>query len=253
MNKIKLLYKPDNNPMSIAVLVSGSGTNLTALYEEQKRLEKSGEKNYGRIDLVFTNLPNCKGAEIAREYKIPVVSLCSKSYFEIVEKNPDDNETRDYYDAAAITLIEEICRPDFVVLAGYRRRLGSLFIRRYKNRILNLYPGDTTKPKLLRGVDATIQALRAGEQEIKCTVFLSRDRARFGPAIIQSQPISLEGFKEEDIKEMQEKIRKEGEWKIFPYAVHYLTAKGKVGIDDEDNIYIDGARMLNEGYQFKSN
>ncbi len=237
--------------MSIAVLVSGSGTNLIELYEEQKRLQQSGERNYGRIDLVFTNVPSCKGAEIAREYKIPLVSLNSKSYFEIVEKNPDDNETRDYYDAAAITLIEEICSPDFLVLAGYRRRLGSLFISRYKNRILNLYPGDTTKANLVRGVDAAIQALKAGEKELKCTVFLPRDRARFGPAIIQSQPISLEGFKEKDIKEIQEKIRKEGEWRIFPYTVHYLIAKGKVGIDDEDNIYVDGARMPNEGYQLK--
>src|SRR3989304_3736931 len=228
MNEIKLLYKPNNEPISIAVLVSGTGTNLVALYEEQKRLERLGEKNYGRVDVVFTNVPNCKGAERAKEFGIPVVSLSSKSFFEILQKNPDNNEAREFYDAAAITLIEEVCKPDLVVLAGYRRRLGSIFISRYENRILNIYPGDITKTYLARGEE------------------------RFGPAIIQSNQISLEGLKEEDIKEIEEKIRKEGEWIIYPFVVHHLIAKGRVGIDLEDNIYIDGTRMPNGGYQFKN-
>ncbi|MGE5444207.1 MAG: phosphoribosylglycinamide formyltransferase [Ignavibacteriales bacterium] len=253
MKEIKLIYKPDNNPMSVAVFVSGSGTNLRALHEEQRRLEESGDKNYGEISAVFTNAPNCMGVEIVKGFRIPVISLSSKSYFEILQKGPDDDEIRDYYDSAAIALIEEICTPDLIVLAGYRRKLGSLFINRYENRIINLYPGDTTKAYLIRGVDASVQALRAGEKEIKCTVFLSREGQRFGPAIIQSQPISLEGLNEENVKEMQEKIREEGEWQIFPFAVHHLIAKGRVGIDSEDNIYIDGVRMTEEGYQFKYN
>jgi len=251
MNEIKLLYKPENKPMSVAALVSGTGTNLVALYEEQRRLEKSGEKNYGRIEVVFTNVPNCKGAERAKEFGIPVVSLSSKSFFDILQKNPDNNEAREFYDAGAITLIEEVCKPDLVVLAGYRRRLGSIFIGRYEHRILNIYPGDITKTYLVRGVEAPIQALRAGENAIKCTVFLAREEERFGPAIIQSNQISLEGLKEEDIKEIEEKIRKEGEWIIYPFVVHHIIAKGIVGIDLEDNIYIDGIRMPKEGYQFK--
>jgi len=251
MDEIKLLYKPENKPMRVAALISGTGTNMVALYEEQRRLEKSGEKTYGRVDMVFTNVPNCKGAERAKEFGIPVVSLSSKSFFDILQKNLDDNEAREFYDAASITLIEEACKPDLVVLAGYRRRLGSIFISRYENRILNIYPGDITKTYLVRGVEAPIQALRAGENTIKCTVFLAREEERFGPAIIQSNQISLEGLKEEDMKEIEEKIRKEGEWVIYPFAVHHLIAKGRVGIDNDDNIYIDGIKMPKEGYQFK--
>ena len=176
MDEIKPLYKPEDGPMNVAVFISGSGTNLAALYEEQKRLEESGEKNYGRIQVVFTNVPNCRGADIARGFRIPVISLSSKSYFEVLQKSPDDDESRDYYDSATIALIEEVCSPDLIVLAGYRRKLGGVFIDRYKNKIVNLYPGDTTKTYLLRGIDAAIQALRVGEKEIKCTLFLSRDK-----------------------------------------------------------------------------
>ncbi len=253
MSEVKLLYEPENKPMSIAVLVSGTGTNLIALYEEQIRIEKSAGKNYGKIEVVFTNVPNCIGAKRAREFGIPVVSLSSKSFFDILQRNPDDNEARDLYDAATIALMEEIYHPDLVVLAGYRRRVGSLFIKRYMNRVLNIYPGDITKTYLVRGVEAPVQALRAGEESLKCTVFLASNEGRFGPAIIQSDQISLEGFKEHNLKEMEEKIRKEGEWIIYPIAVHHLIAKGRVGIDNGDNIYVDGVRMPKEGYQFRRN
>jgi Folate-dependent phosphoribosylglycinamide formyltransferase PurN len=251
MNEVKSIYKPKDKPMSVAVFVSGSGTNFVALYEEQKRLEKSGEKNYGRIDVVFTNAPDCTGAEKAGEFGIPIVSLSSKSYFEMLRKSPDDNEARDYYDAATIALIEETCSPDLIALAGYRRRLGNVFMNRYRDRIVNLYPGDTTKAYLVRDVDASVQALRAGEKIIKCTVFLQRENERFGPAIVQSQPISLEGFGEENVQEMQEKIRREGEWIVFPFAVHHLIASGKVRIDEGNSIYVDGEKMPEGGYQYK--
>lgn len=249
VSKIKPIHNPGEKPMSIAVLVSGSGTNLVALYEEQKRLETSGEKHYGRIDAVFTNAPNCRGVEIASGLGIPALSLSSKSYFDVLQKNLDDEQARNHYDAAVITLIEAICKPDLVVLAGFRRRLSSLFITRYGNRIVNLYPGDTTKPYLVRGVEASIQALRAGENAIKCTVYIQREEERFGPAIAQSQPVSLEGFGEEDVERIQEKIRREAEWKIFPFAVHHLIANGRVGIDEEENIYVDGVKKPEGGYQ----
>ncbi|MFQ5787741.1 MAG: phosphoribosylglycinamide formyltransferase [Thermodesulfobacteriota bacterium] len=252
MNDIEIIYKPKNEPMSLAVFISGSGRNFLAIYEEQKRLQELRDKNYGRVEVVFTNVPNSNGAYKARNLGISVISLSSKQYFEILQTSAKDDQVRDYYDAATITLIESICSPDFIVLAGYRRRFGDIIIHRYKNRILNLYPGDITKPYLVRGVDAPIQALRAGEKNIKCTVFLERAKKRFGPSIIQSEPISLEGYTENDIELMKEKIRKGGEWIIYPFAIHHLIAKGRLGIDENDCIYVDGEKMPEEGYQLKN-
>ena len=248
-SQIELIHNPGNQPMSVAVFLSGSGTNFIAIYEEQKRLEKIGEKNYGRIDVVFTNVPNCNGARIAQEYGIPVAELSSKKYFDLLNKDTNDNETRDYYDAAAISVVEQICSPDIIVLAGYRRRVGSLFLNRYLNRVINLYPGDTTKDYLVKGVDSWVQALRAGEEITKCTVFLQKEDERFGPALLQSKPISLRGYSQNDKQLVNEKIRVEGEWKIFPYAVHNLIAKGCLGVDSDDNVYLDGVKLERAGLQ----
>jgi len=251
-NEVEQIYAPDGAPMSVAVLLSGSGTNFIAIYEEAERLRKAGESVYGRVDAVFTNAPKCKGAEKAREYGIPVISLSSNRYFGTLDKGPEDEEVREYYDAAVITLIEQVCAPDLIVLAGYRRRLGGGFINRYKNKIINLYPGDITKDYLVRGIDASVQALRAGEKDIKCTVYLEKQGERFGPALVQSEPIALKGFKERNIESLNLKIREDGEWKIFPYAVHELIAKGRAVADGDGNIYVDGEKLDPSGFQYPS-
>lgn len=248
---IEPIYSPSDEPMRVAVLLSGSGTNFVAIYEEGKRLAGIGGKPYGTIEAVFTNVPGCKGAQIAAGLGIPVLSLSSKIFFSSLGRNPDDEAGRDYFDAAAVAMIEDVCRPDLIVLAGYRRRLGGMFLGRYKNRVVNLYPGDITKEYLVKGVDASVQAIRAGEGSIKCTVYLERERERFGPALVQSEPISLTGCKEEDAEAVNELIRSRGEWLIFPYAVHNLIAGGRLGVDGDDKIYLDGKRLGKEGYQYR--
>lgn len=246
----ELIFQPDGAPMSVVVLLSGSGTNFIAIYEEEMRRRNAGEREYGRVDAVFTNAPKCKGAEKAKEYGIPVISLSSSKFFGVTDKGPDDEEAREYYDAAVVTLIEQVCQPDLIVLAGFRRRLGNGVLNRYRNKILNLYPGDITKDYLVRGIDASIQALRAKERDIKCTVYLEREGERFGAALVQSGPISLKGFKERNIEELNQKIREDGEWVIFPYAVHELIAKGKAGVDEAGNVYVDGQKLGASGFQY---
>lgn len=249
--EVELIYEARGTPMSVVVFVSGSGTNFIAIYEQELRLREAGESVYGRVDAVFTNAPRCKGAEKAREYGIPVISLSSTRYFGTLDKSAEDGEAREYYDAAVVTLIEQVCAPDLIALAGYRRRLGGGFLKRYQNKVINLYPGDITKDYLVRGIDASVQALRAGEQDIKCTVYLEKEDERFGPALLQSEPIALKGFKERDIESLNHKIREDGEWKIFPYAVHELIAKGRAGVDGRGNLYVDGERLSPSGFQYR--
>ena len=248
---IKPIYEPSGGePMSVAIFLSGTGTNFTAIHEAQKRLELEGAAHYGRIDAVFTNAPKCKGALIAAEAGIPVVSLSSSRYFDALGTSADHEEARDYYDAASITLVEQVCAPDIIVLAGYRRRLGSMLLTRYENRVINLYPGDITKDYLVRGIDASVQALRAGEKSISCTVYVQKDNERFGPALVRSRPVSLKGFRENDADSLNERIRREGEWKIYPFAVHELIAGGRVGVDQDDDIYVDGVKIEAGGYPY---
>lgn len=247
--QITPLYTDTARPMKILVLASGRGTNFEKIHSRQMELEQNGQTNYGAIEHVFSNDPEAPVLEKAKTLKIKTSSISSEKFFADIGKPPSDEDGRILYDSAVISLVEEIFEPDLVVLAGYRRRLSRLFTERFANRILNLYPGDTTRDYLVRGKTACVQALENGEKSIRCTVYLENDpEVRFGTAVAQSADISLEGFGTGDGAAMEEKIREQGEWKLFPFVVHDLIANGRVAIDGDGSIYVDGRRTAKSGF-----
>ena len=247
--QITPLYADTHRPMRILALASGRGTNFEKIYSRQIELEQDGGGNYGAIEHVFSNSPEAAVLRKAETLKIKTSSISSESFFATLGKIPSDESGRILYDSAVISLIEELFEPDLVVLAGYRRKLSRLFTDRFANRIINLYPGDTTRDYLVRGKSACVQAIENGEEAIRCTVYLENDpETRFGTVIAQSADISLEGFGTGDVAAMEEKIREQGEWKLFPFAVHDLIANGRVAIDGENNIYVDGLKTGKSGF-----
>ncbi|MXW22037.1 MAG: hypothetical protein F4X55_03780 [Candidatus Dadabacteria bacterium] len=251
--QITPLYSGTRRPMKILVLASGRGTNFEKIHSRQTELKQDGGKNYGAVEHVFSNSPGAAVLAKAEALGISTSSINSESFFGDLGKHPSDEDGRVLYDSSVISHIEELFEPDLVVLAGYRRRLSRLFTERFPNRIVNLYPGDTTKDYLVRGKIACVQALENGEKDIRCTVYLENDpETRFGTVIAQSADISLEGFGMGDVAAMEEKIREQGEWKLFPFVVHDLIANERVAIDEENNIYVDGLRTGEAGFSLSS-
>ncbi len=246
--QITPLYSDTDRPMKILVLASGRGTNFEKIHSRQMELEQEGRKNYGTIEHVFSNDPKAPVLAKAEALGIETSSVSSEKFFADIGKPPSDEGGRILYDSAVISLIEKFFEPDLVVLAGYRRRLSRLFTERFANRILNLYPGDTTRDYLVRGKSACVQAIENGERTIRCTVYLENDpETRFGTVVAQSADISLEGFGIGDGTAMEERIREQGEWRLFPFVVHDLFANGRVAIDEEKNIYVDGSKAGKSG------
>ncbi len=247
--QITPLYSNARRPMKILVLASGRGTNFEKIHSRQTELEQDGEGNYGAVEHVFSNNPEAAVLAKADALGIKTSSISSEKFFASLGKHPSDEDGRALYDSAVISHIEGLFEPDLVVLAGYRRRLSHLFTERFPNRIVNLYPGDTTKDYLVRGKTACVQALENGENILRCTVYLENDpETRFGTVIAQSADISLEGFGTGDMEAMEKKIREQGEWKLFPFVVHDLIANGRVSIDEENNVYVDGQKAGENGF-----
>lgn len=247
--QITPLYPDTRRPMKILVLASGRGTNFEKIHSRQTELEQDGGGNYGTVEHVFSNSPKAAVLAKAEALGIRTSSISSEKFFDDLGKPPSDEEGRALYDSAVISHIEKLFEPDLVVLAGYRRRLSRLFTERFPNRIVNLYPGDTTKGYLVRGKIACVQALENGEKTIRCTAYLENDpETRFGTAVAQSAEISLEGFGIGDVEAMEEKIREQGEWKLFPFVVHDLIANGRVSVDGESNVYVDGQKVGESGF-----
>lgn len=274
----RLVYDPLSGPMTYACGVSGSGTNYERIYE----------RDPSRYHVVFTNASGCSGAEKARRHNAPVAALDSAIYFRQMwglDKVPRYGVERNSYDMAMMTLVEQTVggRPDLICLAGYDLWIGDWMPHRYFPTILNVHPGDARKYVGL-GWRPTAKAILAEEKSVRSTVFFVDESDDGGPILIQSASLqlsrwdaelleirrfaerkdarSLEQFRAaaqaessslykslEDVStKIQETLRTEGDWQIYPFAVHELIAKGRVALDGR-TVFIDGVQMPPEGWQ----
>ena len=273
----KPVFDPSTGPMRYACGVSGSGSNYEKIYEW----------NPAQPHVVFSNAPACIGLAKGRGHGAPVAVLDSKRYFEDMwqlARIPRNGIERDSYDMALMTLVEQGLegRPDLICLAGYDLWIGAWMVSRYYPIILNVHPGDSKYTGL--AWRPTAKAILAGENSVKSTVFFVDESDDGGPVLIQSAslPLSrwdselrdirrfaekmgvstLSGFREVTEREkgthykaleeisskIQEALKVEGDWRIYPFAVHELIAKGRVALDGR-TVYIDGIQMPRNGWQ----
>ena len=108
----------------IAVLVSGSGTNLAALIAAAE----DGRIKDGKISLVLSSNPNAYALQRAKLANIRT-------------KIVDRQEFHDLHDfnAELLEVLEEE-NPDLIVLAGFMCILGAEVTQRFKNKIINVHP-----------------------------------------------------------------------------------------------------------------
>jgi len=264
--------------MRYACGVSGSGTNYEKIYD----------RDPGKYHVVFSNVPGCAGITKARNHGALVVSLDSGKYFREIwglEKVPRYGVERNAYDMAIMTLVEQTLNgaPDLICLAGYDLWIGDWMANKYYPKILNVHPGDARKYVGL-GWRPTAKAILAQEKSVKSTVFFVDASDDGGPILMQSRTLLLSRWDDElrDIRKfaertdartldqfrtvsqaegndlyksledvssrIQEVLKVEGDWEIYPFAVHELIAKGRVALDGR-TVYIDGVQMPEEGWQ----
>ncbi len=111
----------------IAVLISGSGTNLQALMDAVQ----DGRLN-ARIALVVSNRKDAYGLERAREAGLERLYFPLKPY-------RDAGKPREAYDADLASRIAAFA-PDLIVLAGWMHIDSGAMIERFPQKIINLHP-----------------------------------------------------------------------------------------------------------------
>jgi phosphoribosylglycinamide formyltransferase-1 len=148
---------------ALAVLISGRGSNLTAI---QENIEK-GLLN-AQIKLVISSRPDAKGLEFAKAHHLP--AFISKSEEEIINKLKEVN-------------------PNLICLAGYMKILSPKFVNTFKGKIINIHPALLPK---FPGLDVQKRAIEAGEKESGCTVHYVDEGMDTGAIIAQRKvPILL--------------------------------------------------------------
>jgi len=191
--------------VNIAVLISGSGTNLQSLIDACNRKEINGE-----IKLVVSNKESAYGLVRAKSSNI-------KAVFE-----KDENKV--------LALLKEE-KIDLIVLAGYLAIISDNFINQYENKIINIHP--SLIPSFCGsgyyGLRVHKKAFERGVKVAGATVHFVSNVVDGGPIILQ-KAIDVSSCKSPE--EMQEKILLNVEHKLLPEAVK-LFCDGKLKIENE--------------------
>jgi phosphoribosylglycinamide formyltransferase-1 len=190
--------------LNIGVLISGRGSNLQAIIDAIKRKELAA-----RMAVVISNKADAYGLERARIHGIEAIFIPSKG------KEKTDFE-RDVVEALEARGVELVC------LAGFMRVLSPFFIRRFKNRIMNIHPALLPS---FPGEDAQRQALDYGSKVTGCTVHFVDEGVDTGPVIIQ-RPVTV--YEDDTVESLSARILAQ-EHIAFPAAIQ-LFAEGRLNI-----------------------
>lgn len=200
-------------PLKIGVLLSGSGTNLQAIIDAV-----ANEGLPVDIVKVVSSRPDAYGIQRAQAAGIPVVAL-----------------NRDVYadpEAADQRIVDELSRAgaEYVVMAGYMRKLTPVVLRAFPNRVLNLHPALLPS---FKGAHAIQDAFDAGVKVTGVTVHFANEDYDKGPIVAQ-EPVRVE--ESWTVGDLETCIH-EVEHKIYP-AVLRLVAQRKVEVTDEGKVCI---------------
>lgn len=196
----------------VAVLISGTGSNLQALIDSTR-----DPKSSSHIVLVISNKAAVAGLDRAERAGIPTRVINHKLYKNRVE-----------FDTAVDHVLEEFS-VDIVCLAGFMRILSGPFVRKWDGKMLNIHP--SLLPSF-KGSNAHEQVLEAGVTITGCTVHFVAEDVDAGQIILQEAVPVRRG---DTVATLSERV-KVAEHKIFPAALQ-LVASGAVQLREDGKIH----------------
>ena len=203
-------------PLKIGVLLSGSGTNLQAI------IDAAAEGLPMEIVHVVSSRPDAFGIERAHRAGIPVTVLNRDVYADPVEADKRIAETLRYAHA------------EYVVMAGYMRKVTPVLLDAFPDRVLNLHPALLPS---FKGAHAIQDAFDAGVKVTGITVHFANEDYDKGPIVAQR---AVEVREDDTLDDLEARIH-EVEHVLYPEVLR-LVAEGRVTVGEDRKVHIAPAR-----------
>ncbi len=198
----------------IAVLVSGTGSNLQAI------IDAAEDPGYGaKVVVVISDRPHAKALDRAATAGIPAEVVDWSHY-----------ESRDQF-SLAICDIADRHKAQALILTGFMRVLAPVAIDRFPNRIINIHPALLPS---FPGINAVRESLFHGVVITGVTVHFVDEQVDHGPIIYQ-EPVPV--LADDDEGTLHARIR-EVEHRVYPRVVDALSC---------GELIIEGRRVVWEG------
>lgn len=193
--------------MKIAVLVSGSGTNLQTLIDTLHNDATSKIE----IAVVISDRKKAYALTRATQAGIPTQVVRAQDY-----------ENRIVFDEAISHIIDKYS-VELIVLAGYMKLFQSPFVRKYRNRIINIHPSILPA---FPGATPIADSLTYGVKVTGVTVHFVDENVDTGPIIAQRVvPV----YDTDTQESLHERIQIE-EHDLYPKVIK-LFAQGKIQVE----------------------
>lgn len=200
--------------LKIGVLLSGSGTNLQAIIDAAA----AGLP----VDIVtaVSSRPDAYGIERAQAAGIPVTVLNRDVYA--------DPEAAD----ALIARTLHAAGAEYVVMAGYMRKLTPVMLDAFPDRVLNLHPALLPS---FKGAHAIADAYAAGVKVTGVTVHLANEDYDKGPIVAQEPVRVEEGWSLDDLEAAIHEV----EHRLYPEVLR-IIAEGRMTLGDDRKVRVAG-------------
>lgn len=196
------------NPLKIGVLISGSGSNLQAIIDRIAQGSLNAE-----IVLVISSRPDAYGLERAVKAGIPTIALNREVYKDVPAAN---QQIADALKNAGA---------EYVIMAGYMRKLTNEVLDAYPDKVVNLHPALLPS---FKGAHAIEDAFNYGVKVTGITVHFANEDYDKGPIIAQR---AVEVREDDTLDSLEARIH-EAEHALYPEVISWLAA-GCVQIDEE--------------------
>lgn len=153
-------------PLRVAILISGRGSNMTALAKYAAQDDVPAE-----IAVVLADQP-AEGLAAAEKLGLPTAAILRSDYATAAD-----------HEAAIIEALDQ-AKADVVFLAGYMRLLSARFCHDYEGRLFNIHPSLLPRHK---GLDTHAKALAAGDEAHGCSVHMVSPEMDDGLVLAQRQ------------------------------------------------------------------
>lgn len=192
--------------LNIAVVGSGRGSNFQAILTAMQQGNVPG----ARICLVVSNNSGAGILEIARTNALPAVHLSQTQF-------PDEQA----FAAGMVNLLHEH-GADFIVLAGYMKRVPREVVRAFRDRMVNIHPALLPKHggKGMYGLHVHEAVIAARERLSGATVHYVDEEYDHGRIVLQR---SVPVFAEDTPETLAARVL-EAEHALYPDAIRQLAA-----------------------------
>jgi len=187
----------------VAVLISGRGSNMTALIEAAKAKDYPAE-----IVVVVSNRPDAAGLGRAQQAGIATALIDHTAF----------GKDREAFERALDAQLQAR-QIDIVCLAGFMRLLTPWFVERWSGRMINIHPALLPQ---FKGLDTHRRVLEAGVEEHGATVHFVSAGMDEGPVILQKSVPVLGSDSEATLAARVLEV----EHQIYPQALR-MVAEGR--------------------------